>query len=41
MHINGAVALLRTALPIKHLPDGGARVVLQVLFSLVSCLEKS
>lgn len=36
MHINGAVALLRTALPIKHLPDGGARVVLQVLFSLVS-----
>ncbi|KXJ97716.1 hypothetical protein Micbo1qcDRAFT_230297 [Microdochium bolleyi] len=34
VHINGAVALLRSVLPLSHLPDGGTRVVLQVLFSL-------
>ncbi|KAH7041299.1 uncharacterized protein B0I36DRAFT_233969 [Microdochium trichocladiopsis] len=34
VHINGAVALLKSVLPMSHLPDGGSRVVLQVLFSL-------
>ncbi|OTB04923.1 hypothetical protein M426DRAFT_57617 [Hypoxylon sp. CI-4A] len=35
-HINGAVAVLRSVLPIPHAPNKGAHGVLQLLFSMVS-----
>ncbi|KAI1326091.1 hypothetical protein F5Y16DRAFT_249588 [Xylariaceae sp. FL0255] len=34
-HINGAVALARSALPVAGAPDGGARGVLQLMFSML------
>ncbi|KAI1337870.1 hypothetical protein F5Y15DRAFT_146543 [Xylariaceae sp. FL0016] len=33
-HIHGAVALLRSVLPVPHAPSGGARGVLQLMFSM-------
>ncbi|KAI8628614.1 hypothetical protein F5Y19DRAFT_107371 [Xylariaceae sp. FL1651] len=33
-HINGAVALLRSVLPVANAPNGGARGVLQLMFSM-------
>ncbi|CAJ2506302.1 Uu.00g004320.m01.CDS01 [Anthostomella pinea] len=33
-HINGAVALLRSVLPVPGAPNGGARGVLQLMFSM-------
>ncbi|KAI0430468.1 hypothetical protein F5Y09DRAFT_307593 [Xylaria sp. FL1042] len=33
-HIHGAVALLRSVLPVAHAPDGGARGILQLMFSM-------
>ncbi|KAI2638287.1 hypothetical protein GGS21DRAFT_465467 [Xylaria nigripes] len=33
-HVHGAVALLRSALPVASLPNGGARGTLQLMFSM-------
>ncbi|KAI0512578.1 hypothetical protein F5B22DRAFT_297379 [Xylaria bambusicola] len=34
-HIHGAIALSQSVLPVKHSPNGGARGILQLLFSML------
>ncbi|KAH9883580.1 hypothetical protein F4778DRAFT_766106 [Xylariomycetidae sp. FL2044] len=34
LHINGAIALLRSVLPVSNAPNGGARGILQLMFSM-------